>query len=158
MSTPKSLRLGWIGLGSMGLAMAKNIQKYLIENNYPNIRYSNRTISRGESLGELGGIPCRSIAELTQNCDVIFISVRILYVIGRGLVKVVSRSVMTPPPSLLPRKSPLLVLSHLRSFWTPQPYIPQPQHLSPGIFMKQAAPLLQPLSSVPRQLLRPGNC
>ncbi|KAF2800921.1 hypothetical protein K505DRAFT_263006 [Melanomma pulvis-pyrius CBS 109.77] len=75
MSDSKSLRLGWIGLGSMGLAMALNIQKYLSENKFPALRYSNRTLSRGEPLEKLGGVPCQSIAELGQSCDVIFISV-----------------------------------------------------------------------------------
>ncbi|KAF2704452.1 NAD(P)-binding protein [Pleomassaria siparia CBS 279.74] len=64
MADPTPLRLGWIGLGSMGLAMAQNIQKHLYENNLPALRYSNRTLSRGEPLEGLGGVP-----------DVIFISV-----------------------------------------------------------------------------------
>jgi 3-hydroxyisobutyrate dehydrogenase-like beta-hydroxyacid dehydrogenase len=75
MSTLKPFRLGWIGLGSMGLAMATNIQKHLASNTYPALKYWNRTISRGEPLKQAGGIPCSSPEELVQNCDVIFISV-----------------------------------------------------------------------------------
>jgi 3-hydroxyisobutyrate dehydrogenase-like beta-hydroxyacid dehydrogenase len=75
MSDTKSLQVGWIGLGSMGLAMAQNIQQYISENKLPALRYSNRTISRGKPLEKLGGVPCEFIAELAQSCDVVFISV-----------------------------------------------------------------------------------
>ncbi|KAL1791973.1 hypothetical protein ACET3X_009724 [Alternaria dauci] len=75
MSTQEPLRLGWIGLGSMGLAMASNIQKYLKKHNLPPLGYWNRTLSRGDSLRDIGGMPCLSIADLVQNCDVVFISV-----------------------------------------------------------------------------------
>ncbi|RYN35819.1 hypothetical protein AA0113_g1288 [Alternaria arborescens] len=75
MSTQEPLRLGWIGLGSMGLAMATNMQKHLKKHGLPLLKYWNRTISRGDSLKDIGGTPCPSIADLAQNCDVIFISV-----------------------------------------------------------------------------------
>ncbi|KAF1840800.1 6-phosphogluconate dehydrogenase-like protein NAD-binding protein [Cucurbitaria berberidis CBS 394.84] len=75
MSSPEQLRLGWIGLGSMGLAMAINIQKYLEEKTLPPLKYWNRTLSRGDVLREKGAVPGQSIAELVQSCDVIFISV-----------------------------------------------------------------------------------
>ncbi|KAH6860858.1 hypothetical protein BKA58DRAFT_40880 [Alternaria rosae] len=75
MSTQQPLRLGWIGLGSMGLAMATNIQKHLTQNNLPPLKYWNRTLSRGDSLKDIGGTPCSAITDLVQNCDVIFISV-----------------------------------------------------------------------------------
>jgi len=74
MST-QPLRLGWIGLGSMGLAMAINIQKHLAQNNLPPLKYWNRTLSRGDSLKDIGSTPCSGVKELVQNCDVIFISV-----------------------------------------------------------------------------------
>lgn len=77
MSDPNSLQLGWLGLGSMGLAMAQNIQRYISQNKLPALRYSNRTLSRGEPLQKLGGMSCQSIAELAQSCDVIFVSVQI---------------------------------------------------------------------------------
>ncbi|KAF2833314.1 NAD(P)-binding protein [Ophiobolus disseminans] len=75
MSLPTSPQLGWIGLGSMGLAMATNIQKHMTSNHLPALKYWNRTISRGEPLKELGGIPCQSPEELVQSCDIILISV-----------------------------------------------------------------------------------
>jgi 3-hydroxyisobutyrate dehydrogenase-like beta-hydroxyacid dehydrogenase len=70
-----SPRLGWIGLGSMGLAMALNMQKHLNKSGYPALRYTNRTISRGAPLEELGGVPCSNVAEMIQSCDIVFISV-----------------------------------------------------------------------------------
>jgi 3-hydroxyisobutyrate dehydrogenase-like beta-hydroxyacid dehydrogenase len=75
MSSSSPLRLGWIGLGSMGAAMANNIQKHLNENDMPALLYTNRTLSRGDSLKEIGGIPCESVEELVQKSDIIFISV-----------------------------------------------------------------------------------
>jgi pyrroline-5-carboxylate reductase len=76
MAPTVHLQLGWIGLGSMGLAMAINIQEHLKQNKLPHLHYANRTISRGDPLRELGGLPCLSIADLVQNVDVVFISVR----------------------------------------------------------------------------------
>jgi 3-hydroxyisobutyrate dehydrogenase-like beta-hydroxyacid dehydrogenase len=75
MAITNSLRLGWIGLGSMGLAMATNIQKHLTEKSLPSLKYWNRTISRGEPLKQLGGVPYSTPEDLVQNCDIIFISV-----------------------------------------------------------------------------------
>lgn len=75
MTTTDSLRLGWIGLGSMGLAMATNIQKHLKEKSLLSLKYWNRTISRGDSLREIGGVPCLSPIEVLEDCDAIFISV-----------------------------------------------------------------------------------
>ncbi|KAF2121007.1 NAD binding domain of 6-phosphogluconate dehydrogenase-domain-containing protein [Lophiotrema nucula] len=91
MSLDKSLCLGWIGLGSMGLAMATNIQKYLIANDMPSLCYSNRTLSRGDSLQEIGGVPCQSVGELVQMCDVILISVSNDEVL-KGIVKEILNS------------------------------------------------------------------
>lgn len=77
-STPQveNLRLGWIGLGSMGLAMAINVQKHLQANSQTSLKYWNRTISKGGPLKALGGEPCESIAELADRCTIIFVSVR----------------------------------------------------------------------------------
>jgi 3-hydroxyisobutyrate dehydrogenase-like beta-hydroxyacid dehydrogenase len=76
MSPSESLRFGWIGLGSMGLAMSINLQKHLTEKSLPALRYWNRTISRGDPLKQIGGVPCESPETLVQGCDIIFISVR----------------------------------------------------------------------------------
>ncbi|KNG51463.1 6-phosphogluconate dehydrogenase nad-binding [Stemphylium lycopersici] len=78
MSSSENLRLGWIGLGSMGLAMALNLQKHIQrqeEESLPPLKYWNRTISRGNLLKELGATACATIADLVQTSDVIFISV-----------------------------------------------------------------------------------
>jgi 3-hydroxyisobutyrate dehydrogenase-like beta-hydroxyacid dehydrogenase len=69
-------RLGWIGLGSMGLAMALNLQNHINKSGGHPLRYTNRTISRGAPLEAIGGVPSTSVAEVVQNCDIIFISVR----------------------------------------------------------------------------------
>ncbi|OSS49964.1 hypothetical protein B5807_06158 [Epicoccum nigrum] len=67
--------VGWIGLGSMGLAMAVNIQKHLVATGAPNLHYWNRTISKGQELAELGGIACENVADVPRSCAITFISV-----------------------------------------------------------------------------------
>ncbi|KAI1769367.1 hypothetical protein GGR53DRAFT_156192 [Hypoxylon sp. FL1150] len=69
-----NLRLGWIGLGSMGNAMAKNIHKHLTSQGQQPLRFFNRTSSRGDALEALGGTRCQSVAEVASESDVIFIS------------------------------------------------------------------------------------
>jgi 3-hydroxyisobutyrate dehydrogenase-like beta-hydroxyacid dehydrogenase len=75
MASTEDLQLGWIGLGSMGLAMAINIQKRLQQDSQPALHYTNRTLSRGDLLKEMGGVPFLSIGELAQKSDLVFISV-----------------------------------------------------------------------------------
>ncbi|KAL1607870.1 hypothetical protein SLS60_002808 [Paraconiothyrium brasiliense] len=75
MSSTHTLRLGWFGLGSMGLAMASNLQKHLTEKSLPALHYANRNLSKGDPLKQVGGVPCQDVNELVQTCDVIFISV-----------------------------------------------------------------------------------
>ncbi|KAK8859351.1 NAD binding domain of 6-phosphogluconate dehydrogenase-domain-containing protein [Apiospora arundinis] len=71
---PKSV--GWIGLGSMGSAMAKNVQKHLTTagKDQPPLRVYNRTASRCAALEELGAKKYESIAELARDSDIVFIS------------------------------------------------------------------------------------
>lgn len=76
MPSSENPRLGWIGLGSMGQAMAVNVQKHLKENNFLPLKYWNRTLSRGDVVKAEGGVPSQTIEELVQGCDIIFISVR----------------------------------------------------------------------------------
>ncbi|KAF7559169.1 hypothetical protein G7046_g4977 [Stylonectria norvegica] len=71
MSAPK---LGWIGLGSMGLPMARNLQSHLSRTGAPSLQYFNRTISRGATLQEAGGVPSSSARELVAGADIIFLS------------------------------------------------------------------------------------
>lgn len=58
--------------------MASNLQQHLSEQGLPALRFSSRNISRGDSLKDIGGIPCQHVGELVQSCDVIFISVSAL--------------------------------------------------------------------------------
>lgn len=74
-SPQSNLRIGWIGLGSMGNAMAKNIHKHLISRGQQPLRFFNRTASRGDALESLGGTRCQSVAAVASESDVIFISV-----------------------------------------------------------------------------------
>jgi 3-hydroxyisobutyrate dehydrogenase-like beta-hydroxyacid dehydrogenase len=75
MAADESSRVGWIGLGSMGLAMAQNIQKHLKATGQPSLCYWNRTISKGEELKNIGGEPYNHAIEVAWNCRVTFISV-----------------------------------------------------------------------------------
>ncbi|KZM21231.1 uncharacterized protein EKO05_0001417 [Ascochyta rabiei] len=70
-----NLQLGWIGLGSMGLAMALNIQKNLQANSQPSLKYWNRTLSKGDPLKKITGEPSPSVGDLASSCGVIFICV-----------------------------------------------------------------------------------
>lgn len=54
--------------------MATNLQKHLAKTSAPSLRYHNRTMSRGEPLEELGGVPCRTIDDLVASSDIIFLS------------------------------------------------------------------------------------
>ncbi|KAL6706447.1 hypothetical protein ACN47E_005386 [Coniothyrium glycines] len=74
MTSEQDRQIGWIGLGSMGLAMATNLQKHLQNTNGRHLKYWNRTMSRGDTLQELGGEPCPTIEDLVQACSLIFIS------------------------------------------------------------------------------------
>ncbi|KAF2856362.1 6-phosphogluconate dehydrogenase-like protein NAD-binding protein [Plenodomus tracheiphilus IPT5] len=93
MASQDGLRLGWIGLGSMGLAMAVNIQKHLKEKALPSLKYWNRTLSRGDILKQNDAIPCKSIGDLVQSCDTIFISVS-----DDEVLKTVISSILTSGP------------------------------------------------------------
>lgn len=61
----------------MGLAMAQNVHRFLQQDTISQLRFWNRTASRGAPLESLGGIGCESIAQLVAECDLIFISVSI---------------------------------------------------------------------------------
>ncbi|KAF7597573.1 hypothetical protein BBP40_000051 [Aspergillus hancockii] len=65
-------RIGWYGLGSMGLAMASNLQKHLASKKALNLLYSNRTMARGDPLRALGATPETSFPKLVSQCGIIF--------------------------------------------------------------------------------------
>ncbi|RYC64244.1 hypothetical protein CHU98_g1947 [Xylaria longipes] len=73
-STPPVLQFGWIGLGSMGNAMAKNLHAYLQSQSGTSLSFYNRTASRGDDLEQLGGERRASVADLAACSNVIFIS------------------------------------------------------------------------------------
>ncbi|KAI1480882.1 NAD(P)-binding protein [Daldinia eschscholtzii] len=58
----------------MGNAMAKNIHQYLLSHGRQPLRFFNRTVSRGDTLATLGGVPCQSVTQLAKESDLIFIS------------------------------------------------------------------------------------
>ncbi|KAJ5676934.1 Dehydrogenase multihelical [Penicillium maclennaniae] len=65
-------QIGWYGLGSMGLAMANNLQRHLATKNALSLLYNNRTMSRGASLKALGGIAETSFGQLVSRSNIIF--------------------------------------------------------------------------------------
>ncbi|KAB8073162.1 hypothetical protein BDV29DRAFT_175970 [Aspergillus leporis] len=65
-------RIGWYGLGSMGLAMATNLQKHLATKTATNLLYSNRTMAHGDALRALGATPEISFPKLVGQCGIIF--------------------------------------------------------------------------------------
>ncbi|WVR07075.1 hypothetical protein IAU60_004114 [Kwoniella sp. DSM 27419] len=72
----QALRLGYIGLGSMGLPMAINLTKYISSNGLTPLSVWNRSTSKYDKLRE--GAPATYFAErmeeLVGRCDVIFTS------------------------------------------------------------------------------------
>ncbi|KAF4636212.1 hypothetical protein G7Y89_g1866 [Cudoniella acicularis] len=64
--------VGWIGLGSMGIGMSNNLQKYLTASSSPPSTYTNRTLSRGKSLKKLGAVPIETVKELASKCEINF--------------------------------------------------------------------------------------
>lgn len=56
----------------MGIGMSKNLQKYLTSTSAPALIYTNRTLSRGESLKELGAIPVETVKEVASKSEIIF--------------------------------------------------------------------------------------
>jgi 3-hydroxyisobutyrate dehydrogenase-like beta-hydroxyacid dehydrogenase len=56
----------------MGLAMASNLQRHLSAKKALNLVFSNRTLSRGDPLRELGGEPEQSFEKVVARCGIIF--------------------------------------------------------------------------------------
>lgn len=65
-------QVGWIGLGSMGIGMSKNLQKHLSKAGAPSLIYTNRTLARNEQLQALGAIPIQIVKDVASKCDIIF--------------------------------------------------------------------------------------
>lgn len=56
----------------MGLGMSLNLQKHLQSNNLSPLRYSNRSLSKGDLLRDEGAIPEDNFEDLIRNSDIIF--------------------------------------------------------------------------------------
>ncbi|KAJ5082423.1 Dehydrogenase multihelical [Penicillium argentinense] len=65
-------QIGWYGLGSMGLAMANNLQRHLAGKKALSLLYTNRTMSRGQPLQSLGGIAVPGFNDLVAHSKIIF--------------------------------------------------------------------------------------
>ena len=65
----KKLRIGWVGCGRMGTAMAKRL---VLAGN--DVTVTNRTIAKTEALGDLGATGVANPKDLAS-CDVVFIMV-----------------------------------------------------------------------------------
>jgi 3-hydroxyisobutyrate dehydrogenase len=66
MTTPSSLKIGWIGTGRMGFAMVSR----LLQAGHQ-VSVYNRTRAKAEPLGEYGAVIVDTLAELAS-CDVVF--------------------------------------------------------------------------------------
>lgn len=60
----------------MGIGMALNLQRHLAAKGLPPLRYSNRTLSRGEPLKEAGAVPEETFEAVVSKSDIIFTMVR----------------------------------------------------------------------------------
>lgn len=56
----------------MGIGMALNLQKHLAAKGMPPLRYSNRTLSRGEPLKESGAIPEETFEAVVSKSNIVF--------------------------------------------------------------------------------------
>lgn len=97
----------------MGLGMATNLQRHLSGLGAPPLHYHNRTMSRGQTLQELGGVPCESIASLVSNSSVIFLSLSddsalaatLDAIIGAGAGNDLSGKIVVDTSTVHPRSS-----------------------------------------------------
>lgn len=54
--------------------MATNLQKHLSRSGASDLHYHNRTMSRGDPLRDIGGVPCASVEDLVSKSDIVFMS------------------------------------------------------------------------------------
>ncbi|KAF9196338.1 hypothetical protein BGZ50_000740 [Haplosporangium sp. Z 11] len=69
----QNIKIGWIGLGEMGIGMAINLQKYLASQSAQLIVW-NRTPSKADSVQALGAHVATSVEELVSKSNVVFTS------------------------------------------------------------------------------------
>jgi 3-hydroxyisobutyrate dehydrogenase-like beta-hydroxyacid dehydrogenase len=63
----------------MGIGMSKNLHKYLSSTGAPALIYTNRTLSRGESLKAAGATPVESVGEVAKASEIIFSCVSVFF-------------------------------------------------------------------------------
>ncbi|KAJ2726669.1 hypothetical protein GGI07_000392 [Coemansia sp. Benny D115] len=68
------LRIGVIGLGTMGHAIATNLHKHRVANGNPPISVYNRTKAKAKSLEEMGAVVQDTVSATADNSDVVFLS------------------------------------------------------------------------------------
>lgn len=97
----------------MGLGMATNLQRHLSQLGAPALHYHNRTMSRGQTLQDLGGVPCENITDLVSKSDVIFLSLSddsalaatLDAIIGAGAGNNMSGKIIVDTSTVHPRSS-----------------------------------------------------
>ncbi|KAG0343163.1 hypothetical protein BG004_005468 [Podila humilis] len=67
-------RLGWIGLGEMGVHMAVNLQKHLTSTNSNNLTVWNRSQEKAAPLAALGATVAPSVEAVFASANIIFTS------------------------------------------------------------------------------------
>ncbi|KAH8599093.1 NAD binding domain of 6-phosphogluconate dehydrogenase-domain-containing protein [Bisporella sp. PMI_857] len=65
-------RIGFYGLGSMGIRMALNLQNHLSSTGLGQLHFSNRTLSKGDPLKAAGAVAETDFASLVKSSDIIF--------------------------------------------------------------------------------------
>ncbi|KAJ1664177.1 hypothetical protein IW140_004205 [Coemansia sp. RSA 1813] len=70
----ESLRVGWIGLGNLGIEMAKNLQSYRSDNGLSPVTVYNRTTAKCQAVEQLGATVSSSPAKVALASDVVFLS------------------------------------------------------------------------------------
>ncbi|KAJ1844691.1 hypothetical protein LPJ73_005086 [Coemansia sp. RSA 2703] len=68
------LRIGFVGLGTMGQAMALNLHAHRIANGDPPLAVYNRTAAKVQPLEAQGAVVYESASAVAANSDVVFIS------------------------------------------------------------------------------------
>ncbi|KAG0048948.1 hypothetical protein BGZ83_006181 [Gryganskiella cystojenkinii] len=71
---PQLDKIGWIGLGEMGVEMASNLHKYLQTNSQESLTVWNRTPEKTTRLANEGATVASSIEELLARTNIIFTS------------------------------------------------------------------------------------
>ncbi|KAJ1883277.1 hypothetical protein H4R99_000601 [Coemansia sp. RSA 1722] len=105
------LRIGFIGLGTMGQAMALNLQAHRISTNNPPISVYNRSIAKTQLLKEKGATVYETPTKIAANSDVIFLSLFNGDSVKQVIAEILDSLTTTTEPST--QETPSLVISDL---------------------------------------------